>query len=352
MKGKKQVHACLITNARSARGGPDLSDAILVLKANGWDVEVRQKEEGGEATDLARSAEKEGFDVVCGCGGDGTLSEITDGLVNSDVALGVLPGGTENVWSREIGVSRNLRMAATQLVNSLALRVDVGRARVNGNHAKHFLLMAGLGADGAVMQRVSRSLKNRIGPLAVGVAGIESVGSIGAVPISVELDGVQWQGKASEIVIGNTRLYGGFTRITPGAYINDGLLDVCIVTADRPADAVRQMASLVVRKRPADSSAETYRAGRITVRAPCPLPMQLDGSAVDQSNHQPQNGVTYELEALHGALNVLVPREYDGELFERVPLEQAAPYAAHHLKNGKNGKKRNKKLDRTPLVGR
>lgn len=92
-----RVRACLITNPRSGRGGLDLAEALVVLEAHGWDVSVRQKRHGGEATELARSAAEGGADVVVGCGGDGTLSEIADGLAGSAVAVGAIPGGTENL---------------------------------------------------------------------------------------------------------------------------------------------------------------------------------------------------------------------------------------------------------------
>ena len=86
--------------------------------------------------------------------------------------------------------------------------------------------MAGLGLDGAVIAGVSKPLKNRIGPLAVGLAALRALPGFHVVPVRVEIDDVQWYGRISQIVIGNTRRYAGFTRITGGAYIDDGLLDL------------------------------------------------------------------------------------------------------------------------------
>ena len=67
------TRACLITNPKSGRGGVDLTEALTVLQANGWDVTVRQKLKGGMAEDLAREAAKQGYNVVVDCGGDGQL---------------------------------------------------------------------------------------------------------------------------------------------------------------------------------------------------------------------------------------------------------------------------------------
>src|SRR5579871_3917151 len=154
------VRACLITNPRSGRGGIDLSTVLPVLRAQGWGLTVRQKLHGGHATEIAQEAADRGYDMVIGWGGDGTISEIVDGLVGTDVAVGVIPGGTVNLWARELGISTNLRRAALQLVGAERRRIDVGRLTINGRRKQHFVLMAGLGLDGAVMARVSKPLKN------------------------------------------------------------------------------------------------------------------------------------------------------------------------------------------------
>jgi YegS/Rv2252/BmrU family lipid kinase len=337
--GKHAVRACLIVNPRSGGGGVDLSDALLVLAANRWEVEIRQKLHKGYAVKLAREAAREGFDVVVACGGDGTVSEVIDGLAGTDVAVGTLPAGTENVWSREIGVSSRLRVAATQLVGAERLKVDVGYTQINGHHAQHFLLMAGLGLDGAVMARVSRTVKNKIGPLAVGMAMAEALPSFRSVPIRAEIDGVHWQGRITQLVVGNTRRYGGFTRMTADAYIDDGLLDVCFITTGGAVDATRQAASLILRQRPSDGSAETYRVKKLTVVAPTVMPFQLDGGAIEQDEIDVKSdGVVYEFSVLPRAVTVLVPKTYDGEL-----LESGSLRASEHSLNGKAGKGKHKK---------
>jgi YegS/Rv2252/BmrU family lipid kinase len=336
---KHAVRACLIVNPRSGGGGVDLTDALLVLAANHWEFEIREKLHKGYGVKLAKQAAADGFDVVVACGGDGTVSEVVDGLAGTDVAVGTLPTGTENVWSREIDVSPRLRVAATQLVGAERLRVDVGHAQINGRHGQHFLLMAGLGLDGAVMSRVSRTVKNKIGPLAVGLAVAEALPTFRSTPIRAEVDGVSWQGKITQLVVGNTRRYGGFTRMTADAYIDDGLLDVCFITTDGAADVTRQATSLLLRQRPSETSAETYRAKKLAVFAPSVLPLQLDGGAIDQGDIEVESeGVVYEFSVLPRAVTVLVPKTYDGEL-----LESGSLRASEQPLNGKTGKAKRKK---------
>lgn len=335
----RYIRACLITNPRSGRGGIDLSEVVTILRGHGWDVTVRQKLHGGAATDLARHAVREGYNVIVDCGGDGTLSEIVDGVVGTDVAVGTLPGGTANLWAHEAGISSRLRVAAMQLVGSERRRVDVGHVTINGEHEQRFLLVAGLGFDGAVMRHVSKPLKNRIGPLAVGLAAVTTLPSFRAVPVTMELDNVHWQGQIAQIVLGNSRRYGAFTKVTPDAYMDDGLLDVCIFTASGPISLSRQLTSLALRQRPSEASAETYRAASVTIRSPVVLPLELDGGVVKLDKEEPTpDGVIYRFSLIAQGVTLLVPRTYDGELFrpERfsdgsmlTPLEPVSPNGKH-----------------------
>lgn len=320
------VRACLITNPRSGRGGIDLSEPLEVLQAHGWEVSVRHKLHGGQATELARQAVRSGFDVVVNCGGDGTLSEIIDGVMGSDVAVGTLPGGTANLWAHEVGISQRLRVAALQLASAERRRVDVGHVTINGRHGQYFMLMAGLGLDGAVISRVSKPLKNMIGPAAVGLAAVQALPKFRAIPVQVTLNDVQWEGRVSQIVVGNTRRYGAFTRITPDAFIDDGQLDVCLITATDVVSAGRQFGSLLLHQRPSPDSAEYYRASSITVRSPSSLPLEVDGGSVSLKKMQPtKEGVVYNFTLVAQGITMLLPRTYDNQLFQNAPQIDALP---------------------------
>ncbi|MGH2344140.1 MAG: diacylglycerol/lipid kinase family protein [Chloroflexota bacterium] len=334
------VKACLITNPRSGRGPIDLTDALAVLRAQGWDVRVREKRRGGEATKLAQAAADAGCTIVAACAGDGTVSEIVDGLVGTDVAVGVLPGGTANLWAHELGVSSKLRVAALQLVGAERRRVDVGHVSVNGRHGQHFLLMAGLGLDGAIISRLSKPLKRRLGKLAVGVAALQTLPGYRATQVYAEMDGIPWHGKISQLIVGNTRLYGGFTRVTGNAFIDDGLLDICLFRAAGPTAAGRQVASLLFRRRPSTDSAELYRGASLTLEAPSVLPLQIDGGAVRLKKVKRKAGVvTYEFTTVASGITMLIPRAYNGALFRHDALSFSyfQPGDVVQYKGKKNG---------------
>jgi YegS/Rv2252/BmrU family lipid kinase len=337
MSGKKKsgpVRACLVINARSTDHTLDLAEILPVLGAQGWETVVREKHEKGDAATIAREAADEGYDPIVNCGGDGTLNEIVGALVGTDVAVGTIPGGTANVWSKQVGIAQRSRVAALQLAASARVPVDVGVVEVDGKSAGHFLMMAGLGADGGVMQRASRSMKNRLGPLAVGIAAIEAIPSLRATRVEVEMDGARWEGEVSQIIVGNTREYGGFTRITGDAYADDGLLDLCLFTANGPLSAGRQVASLLVRQQPSAASSEQYRATSAVVHAAGSMPLQLDGSDVDAGSDAGPH--TYRFTLVPRGLTVLVPRTYGGEIFEHgLPSYSAKKKRKHKVKKGR-----------------
>ena len=315
------IKARLITNPRSGRGGVDLSGSLTILREHGWDVSIRQKLHGGHATELAREAAREGCNVVVDCGGDGTLNELVEGVLGTETAVGVLPGGTANLWAHEVGVASQLQLAALQLVGAQRRRVDVGQVTVNGKHKSHFLLMAGIGLDGVVIDRVNKPLKNRIGPAAVGLAALQSLPSATVVPAQIELDDLHWQGRISEIVVGNTRRYGGFTRVTPDAYADDGLFDVCLMTATGPLSAGRLVGAFLLQQRPSTKDAQYYRAAHVKVTMAMTLPLQVDGGSVKLKDEEPTaEGTLYEFTMLARGVNMLVPRTYNGELFQPASL--------------------------------
>jgi diacylglycerol kinase family enzyme len=143
--------------------------------ARGHEVEVVETHRRGHATRFAHDAARRGVDVVIGYGGDGTLNEVATGIAGTDTALGVLPGGSTNVFARTLGMP-NDPVAAVEL---LADGIDagnlrpIGLGRVNG---RFFCFHAGIGFDAAVVRAVERhaSLKRWFGhPLFIS-AGIST----------------------------------------------------------------------------------------------------------------------------------------------------------------------------------
>ena len=279
MKGKR---ACLVINPHAGQNMARLTELIAVLSAAGWDTEIAIKEYGGHSMELAARAAKANYDLVVGYGGDGTINQVLNGVMSArgcSSMIGVIPGGTANVWAAEIGLPNDPLKAALTLLNSEARKIDIGHVEVrgltfadklqdngkqqkqqNGKQAggrmakasskgkQHFLLMAGLGIDAAIMGHVSKPLKYRIGPLAVGLSAAEELPRQHPFPMEIRIRGEKheqdtvWKGKALQVIIGNTRRYANIVQMTPDAYLDDGLLDVCVITAGNALTTLEEIA--------------------------------------------------------------------------------------------------------------
>ncbi len=361
-------NAYLVINPREGQDMTKLADVFTILAAAGWDVDNALVEYSGHARALAVKAAKQKYDVIIGHGGDGTTNELVNAVMQSKERksiVAVLPGGTANQWPHEIDMPIDPIQAALTLINSDVRKVDVGRMIVQHitfpNNAKdeqgsqtqekgkkqkkadspeyYFLLTAGLGVDAAVISHTSKSLKEHIGSVAFDVAAAKELPT--QHPFTVEICEVDhgltsnklWQGEALQIVLGNTRLYADAIHLTPNAYIDDGLLDICIITADSPFTKLQQMASLVLQHKP-DNNTTTYVQGRhFTITLPAAVELQLDGSALELSeclNEEDAEAlkqvedvakvmVTYRIDVLQQTLQVAIPRTYNNTLFANAP---------------------------------
>ncbi|MBA2285389.1 MAG: diacylglycerol kinase family lipid kinase [Ktedonobacteraceae bacterium] len=383
--------ACLIINPRAGENVAKINDILAVLSAAGWKTELALKEYGGHAMTLATRAADDDYDMIIAYGGDGTLNQVVNGIMNGKgqhSIFGVLPGGTANVWASESGVPPDPIRAALSLVDSEVRKVDIGHVEIEGltfldattgeqngqqdkkskkaskkanrkvqapSDAKHhFLLMAGLGIDAAVMGSVSKPLKYHIGPLAVGVAAAQKLPEQHPFPVEVRSKGtdgeesVLWKGEALQVVVGNTRKYGDLVEMTPDAYIDDGLLDVCVITAGNPISTMQQVTSLLLRRRPDNTTAEYFRGAHLHISVPASIDLQLDGStgklkdylsksdrkALEQAQDATRVMVNYRFDAMPRALRAAIPRSYDNTLFKKDEQKDEGQTVAQNLEAG------------------
>ena len=367
--------ACLIINPRAGENLTKLAGILAVLSAAGWKTDIELKEYGGQTLKLATEATKDGYDLVLAYGGDGTVNQVVNGVMNAKgqhSILGVIPGGTANVWASEVGVPGEAVKAALTLVESEARKVDIGHVDIesftfsdepqnndgdNESHAAspgdeqhrefhkvktsskgrhHFLLMAGLGIDAAIMQHVSKPMKYQVGRLAVGFSAAKELPKQRPFPVEIRSaddkgkGDLVWQGEALQVVIGNTRKYASILEMTPNAYIDDGILNVCVITAGDPLTTLQQITSLLLRRKPDNLTAEYFHGAHLSISAPASIDLQLDGSAVKLQDYLGKSDrkflkkvenldhvmVNYRFDAIPRALQVAIPTTYNDTLFE------------------------------------
>ena len=204
--------AALIYNPASGSGKPkekQLPHLLERLHALGIDARPAPTDSPGHATELAREALRQDASLVIGWGGDGTINEIAAGMLGSKTPLGVLPGGTVNVFARATGIPRgSLEKACRVLREGQPRAVPVGMAG-----KRPFLLMAGVGIDGEVVHRLDPEFKKRFGKSAFWLLGFRLLASYPFASLTVRVDGKEIQGTG--LVAGKVRIYGPGYVITP-----------------------------------------------------------------------------------------------------------------------------------------
>lgn len=151
----------------SARRSAYVQNALAELRQAGIEAEALETHAPGSGKSLALAAVRQGYDTVLACGGDGTVHEVLQPLVGTEVALGVVPLGTANALAQNLGLGRNPVKALRALMKAEPMQVQVGRIffqEPNGAESwRYFTVAAGIGADALLMSSMDPELKRRYG---------------------------------------------------------------------------------------------------------------------------------------------------------------------------------------------
>lgn len=197
-----------------------------------WKTEVTAVDRDAET--IAREALRSGSDLVVAVGGDGTLHGVVNALAGSEVVVGLVPMGTGNDFARAVGVPLSFERALN-LINSGHIRqIDVGR-----HGPRRFINVAGCGFDAEVAERVNARRWRTRGRLAYLMAVVQTLVHFRPSVLQVFGDGGDFCGHAMLCAVANGISYGAGMRIAPGARVNDGLLNVCIVRACSKLEFIR-----------------------------------------------------------------------------------------------------------------
>lgn len=233
---------------------------------------VRTTTGPGDALEVAAQAVRDGFKTIVAAGGDGTVNEVVNGLVGSDVALGILPVGTMNVFAAELGLPGDLEEAWAIIQAGRTRRVDLLRA-----NQQYFVQLAGVGLDAQVVQATSWEAKKNFGPLSYLISAAQ-IAAQKPPKLLVEADGQVREG--SFVLIGNGRYYGGPVAFFKEARIDDGKLDVLIFKNLAYLDIARYVANVFMGKHTQLHDVEYFQTKKAIVRSEEDVPVEVDGEVV------------------------------------------------------------------------
>jgi len=281
------ARALLITNPAAARTAPLAVNAVVnTLRAAGWQAEVLATGGPGDARLLAEYGVRDGVDVVAVFGGDGTTMQAAAALVGTDVALGVIPGGTGNLLAGNLRIPASPARAAAVLVRGTPRRFDLGRVeRPDGTH--YFAVACGTGMDARVMAGTASEQKRRWGMAAYVATTFRLITEVRSSAHLITVDGVEYEATAAMILVANCgEVIPPLVRLRSGIRPDDGLLDIVVMRADSFGQSVRAVWDLLW-ERPADGGPGAFigyaRGREIRVETEPPEPVELDGEPAGET---------------------------------------------------------------------
>ncbi|MEO7447364.1 MAG: diacylglycerol kinase family protein [Humibacillus sp.] len=256
--------------------------------SNGWaEPSFHETTADDTGAGQAAAAVREGVDLVCTLGGDGTVRNVASVLVGSEMPLGILPAGTGNLLARNLDLPVALEAALTVALTGRNRRIDVGELRIGSaaDEARphHFLVMSGVGMDAAIMAGTNESLKQKVGWPAYLLSGAKHLVSPEfRVTVRVD-DEPAFRRRSRMVVIGNCgRLLGGLV-LMPNALVDDGALDAVIASPRGVVGWVPVATRVVTRQRKGHPTLDQSRFRQMHVEVDRPVPVQVDGDVLGEA---------------------------------------------------------------------
>lgn len=272
------------------------------LEAAGIKCELHPTERPKHATELARAAVRDGCKLVIAAGGDGTVSEAGEGLVESDTALGIMPLGSIMNMARMLCIPRDLHQAAEVIADGQVLEMDGGRASDN-----YFLEAAGVGLAAGLFGYFERVDTGKVGLRGALRGSWRFLTNLGTPRLWIDVDGDVMTVRAPMVTVANGPFVGAAYALAPEARVDDGLLDVVVFRRASPLRVLFHMLLVAGGRRlppPPDAQVLRGRKIRITTQQRRPLPVHADGSVI---------GTTpAHFEVLPASLRVLIGRPDPG----------------------------------------
>ncbi len=270
----KREHEILVILNPAARGerANSLRHRIARLPGN---PAVRLTESPGDAEAQAERGVQQGFRAIVAAGGDGTVNEVVNGLAGSNVAFGILPLGTMNVFAAELGIPQNLERAWAVVRVGAVREVDLPLA--NG---EHFVQLAGVGLDAEVVGRTTPDSKKALGPMSYLITLAQVAAQPPPLIRILPSDGPERAG--CFVLVGNGRLYGGPFVLFKKARLDDGLLDVLVFQNQTHWDIVRYVQAIAFGSHPDLPDVEYFQTRSLRLTSLGRVPVELDGEMVGE----------------------------------------------------------------------
>ncbi len=252
-----------------------LANVIDLCTKAGYEVTTRSTQARMDACAAAEYACLQGYDLIVCAGGDGTLNEVVEGILNSQTQtpLGYIPSGSTNDFSRGLRIPRGIEHATRWLLEGGRYACDVGRF-----NEKHFMYVAAFGALISVTYETPQQVKNVLGHAAYVLNGIKHLNTIKAYQMRVEYDDVVLEDEYIFGMVTNAASVAGLLSLDD-FQLDDGVFEVTLIKKPKnPLDLQKTISSLLNIKQDLDTKhIKCFRASHIRFYSEVELAWTVDG---------------------------------------------------------------------------
>lgn len=254
----------------------NLCDVVDIFTKGGYEVTAYPTQAAGDGYNKI-AQDGMSYDMVCACGGDGTLSEAIKAMMElpEKVPLGYIPAGSTNDVARSLDLPRKMKECAKAIMDGVFFDYDVGK--FNG---EYFVYVAGFGAFTDVSYATPQNLKNIFGHAAYVAEALKTITKIRGQEITVEHDGEVIKGSFILGLISNSISIAGMKKlIADGVCFDDGLFEVCLVKTPTNVLELNNMLTEAATNKLSCKSFVTFKTSKLKITGADEIPWTLDGES-------------------------------------------------------------------------
>lgn len=279
------------------KAGSQLLNIIKELSNGGYSVTVYPTKARGDATEKVSNL-SDCYDTVVACGGDGTLNEVITGVFkgNKKFKIGYIPAGTQNEWSSDLRIPRNLVKASKVISNGKLASLDIGSFNDN-----YFVYTASFGALTEASYSAPQQIKNVIGQAAYVLEGLRCLGNIKPIRIKAEHDNGMCEGDYLFGAVSNSLSVGGVVKLKENIVnLSDGKFEVVLIKNPKNALEFQSLISSIISQNYNDPMIDFFHTSSLKITSDIDIDWTLDGEKA-------LGGQCVEIRNLHRVMDFYVP---------------------------------------------
>jgi YegS/Rv2252/BmrU family lipid kinase len=275
---------------------PIITEINEAFKGINEEYIIEVTERPGHATEIVkRYVEIEDYRVYS-VGGDGTLNEVLNGIVNSNSSLAIIPSGTGNDFIKSICKDLNMSNLLYRTINGKEEFIDLAKV----NH-RYFINISSVGFDAQVVYNTVKLKKSALvkGSLSYVLGVLLTLFSFKSFNINIKIDENEINADTTLIAIANGKYYGGGMMIAPMAKINDGILDICLIKKVNKIKLLALLPTLIKGTHEEIKEVSFHRGKRVSIVSKDDIALNIDGEVCKVKE------VLFEI--IHKGIEIVIP---------------------------------------------